>query len=72
VAHFNRKGLTPEEENLKDIILDMVRRRPVTIEDISDSLGRHKNEILKYIDILKKENKIKAVAYENKDYYEPE
>ncbi|HZX11641.1 MAG TPA: radical SAM protein [Acidobacteriota bacterium] len=71
VAHFNRKGLTPEEENLKDIILDMIRRRPVTVEDISDSLGRHKNEILKYIDMLKRENKIKAVAYENKDYYEP-
>lgn len=70
-AHFNRKGLTPEEENLKDIILDMIRRRPVTVEDVSDSLGRHKNEILKYIDMLKRENKIKAVGYENKDYYEP-
>ncbi|MFW6140126.1 MAG: radical SAM protein [Acidobacteriota bacterium] len=71
VARFKRKGLTPEEENLKDIILDMIRRRPVTIQDISDSLGRHKNEILKYIDILERENQIKTVSYENQDYYEP-
>jgi len=71
VAHFHKKGLTPEEENLKDIILDMIRRRPVTIEDISESLGTHKNEVLKYIDMLERENKIKAVSYENKDYYEP-
>ena len=71
VAHFHKKGLTPEEENLRDIILDMIRRRPVTVDDISDSLGRHKNEVLKYIDMLKRENKIKPVSYENKDYYEP-
>jgi len=71
VAHFKRKGLTPEEENLHNIILDMICRRPVTVEDISGSLGRHKNEILKYIDMLKREGKIKAVTYENKDYYEP-
>ncbi len=71
VAHFKRKGLTPEEENLHNIILDMIYRRPVTVEDISDSLGKHKNEILKYIDMLKRDGKIKAVTYENKDYYEP-
>jgi len=71
VAHFHKKGLTPEEEDIKDIILDMIHRRPVTVEDISESLGRHKNEVLKHIDMLKRENKIKAVSYENKDYYEP-
>jgi wyosine [tRNA(Phe)-imidazoG37] synthetase (radical SAM superfamily) len=71
VAPFKRKGLTPEEENLHSIILDMIGRRPVTLEDISDSLGRHKNEVLKYIDILKRDGKIKAVTYENKEYYEP-
>jgi wyosine [tRNA(Phe)-imidazoG37] synthetase (radical SAM superfamily) len=72
VAHFKRKGLTPEEENLKDLILDIIHRRPVTAEDISESLGRSKKEVLKYIDILKRENKIKAVLYENEDYYEPQ
>jgi len=71
VAHFKRKELTPEEENLHNIILDMIYRRPVTVKDISDSLGKHKNEILKYIDMLKRDGKIKAVTYENKDYYEP-
>jgi wyosine [tRNA(Phe)-imidazoG37] synthetase (radical SAM superfamily) len=71
IAHFKRKGLTPEEEDLPGIILDMIRRRPVTVKDISDSLGRHKNEVLKYIDLLKKEDKIKSVPHKNKDYYEP-
>jgi len=71
VAYFKRKELTPEEENLHNIILDMIYRRPVTVKDISDSLGKHKNEILKYIDMLKRDGKIKAVTYENKDYYEP-
>ncbi|MBD3414093.1 MAG: radical SAM protein [Candidatus Aminicenantes bacterium] len=71
VADFKKRGLTSEEENLKDLIFDMICRRPVTAEDISNSLGRHRNEVIKYIDLLKKEDKIKSVPYENKDYYEP-
>lgn len=70
IAHFKKKGLTSEEENIQNIILDMIRRRPVTSEDISNSLGRHKNEVLKYIDLLKKEDKIKTVTYKDQDYYE--
>lgn len=70
IAHFKKKGLTSEEENIQNIILDMIRRRPVTAEDISNSLGRHKNEVLKYIDLLKKEDKIKTVTYKDQDYYE--
>jgi hypothetical protein len=49
----------------------MVKRRPVTLEDMSVSLGKHKNELIKYVDLLLKKNKIKYVIHQKKKYYEP-
>jgi len=33
-------------------VLDMIRRRPCSLEDIADGLGMHRNEVLKHIDEL--------------------
>ena len=71
IADFSPKHQTMISENLKESILAMIRRRPVTLKDISDSLGIHKNEALKYLNFLINENDIKPVKYENKTYYEP-
>ncbi len=72
VADFSPKHQTMISENLKESILAMIRRRPVTLKDIADSMGMHKNEVLKYLNILLNENAVKSVAFENKTYYEPE
>jgi len=33
-------------------ILEMIRRRPVTVEDIAAGTGAHPNEVLKYVEVL--------------------
>ena len=71
IAEFRKKKQTPLEENLESAILSMIRRRPVTLSDISTSLGRNKNEILKYLNLLLREGKIKLVIHKNLKYYEP-
>jgi wyosine [tRNA(Phe)-imidazoG37] synthetase (radical SAM superfamily) len=72
VADFSPKHQIAISENLKESILAMIRRRPVTLKDIADSLGMHKNEVIKYLNILLNESAVKTVAYEHKTYYEPE
>jgi wyosine [tRNA(Phe)-imidazoG37] synthetase (radical SAM superfamily) len=72
VADFTPKHQTAISENLKESIFAMIRRRPVTLRDIADSMGMHKNEVIKYLNILLNENAVKTVAFENKTYYEPE
>lgn len=71
IAEFHKKGQTPASEDLEEAILSLVRRRPVTLADISASLGKHQNEIIKYLNFLLEDGKIKSVTYQDSLYYEP-
>jgi wyosine [tRNA(Phe)-imidazoG37] synthetase (radical SAM superfamily) len=71
VADLSRIQHLPASRNLEEAILSMVARRPVTLSDMSKSLGKHKNELIKYIDLLLKRNEIKFVIHRGKKYYEP-
>ncbi len=71
IAQFHRKEQTSQSKNLERDIISLIQRRPVTLLDISHSLGKHKNEIIKYIDILIHDEKIKEVKYKGLLYYEP-
>lgn len=70
IAEFNKKEQIPPSENLEDVILTMIQRRPVTLTDISASLGKHKNEILKYLNFLLKEGKIRSISHKKRKYFE--
>ncbi len=70
VAEFDKIQQGSVSQDLKDAILSMVARRPVTLSDMSKSLGKHKNELIKYCDFLLKEGKIKLVIHEGKKFYE--
>ncbi len=50
-------------------ILEMIKRRPVTVQDISASLGLNRNEVVKYLDIFRKNGKIKILNFKGKHYY---
>lgn len=57
-------------EDIKSQILEMVKRRPVTLLDISTSLGIHRNEVIKYLSILEMKDEIKIYRHEDLQYYE--
>lgn len=67
----------PERENIKsyrkDIetaILETISRRPCTLIDLTQILGRHINEVNKYLDVLDGENKIKTIQQERGVFYQ--
>lgn len=70
IAAFDRHQDKPVSLDLKEAILEMVARRPVTLEDMSGSLGKNKNELIKYCDILLKESKIHVVIHKGKKFFE--
>jgi wyosine [tRNA(Phe)-imidazoG37] synthetase (radical SAM superfamily) len=70
VAEFDKSQHPPSARDLEDAILAMVARRPTTLSDMSKSLGKHKNELVKYCDVLLKEGKMRLVIHENKKFYE--
>ncbi len=71
IADFPRKEQLYLDVNLERAILAMIKRRPVTLADMASSLGKHKNEIIKHLDILIKEKRIRAVLHEGLTFYEP-
>lgn len=71
IAEFDKKEQKPPSENLESLLLSMIQRRPVTLTDLSVSIGKHKNEIIKYLNFLLKEGKIKVVEHKGLKYYEP-
>jgi len=71
IADFAQMDQLPQQKNIEEKILSMVHRRPVTLSDISASLGKHRDEVLKYLNILTVAGSIKSVMHKGKTYYEP-
>ncbi len=69
IAGFKRPSQEICSEDIEKGILTMLKRRPVTLLDISRSSGIHQNEAIKYLNILEKEDQIFTKFYKGKRYY---
>lgn len=57
----DRKKIVSYRDDMESAILETIRRRPCTLEDMHKILGLHINEINKYLDVLEDEQKIISV-----------
>ncbi len=57
--------------DVEENILNLLARRPCSLDDISSGLGVHKNEILKYIEPLVESHTIDMVKRGSVVYYQP-
>lgn len=54
----------------KQQILNIIKRRPVTLEDIQNISGLHRHAIIKYLDALRADKKIQMTEHSGNQYYE--
>jgi wyosine [tRNA(Phe)-imidazoG37] synthetase (radical SAM superfamily) len=71
IVPFERKEQPPVSENSTEAIHSLIQRRPVTLSEIASSLGKHQNEVIKHLNTLLEEDKVKAVVHRGQRYYEP-
>lgn len=71
IAKFENSSVSKLPQTQEESLIDMIRRRPMTLDDLSASLGKSSSEVLKLIDLLQSEHKIKSVPHKGKNYYEP-
>lgn len=57
--------------NLENNILNTIKRRPLTIDDLEILTGKNRLEIFKYIDVLEKEKKVFPKIVGDKIFYSP-
>ncbi len=53
----------------RDGVLEMIQRRPCSLEDIADGLGMHRNEVLKYIEELDATGLLRKRSSSGKTFY---
>jgi wyosine [tRNA(Phe)-imidazoG37] synthetase (radical SAM superfamily) len=70
IAKFESREQIAYIKDVEEAIVTLVKRRPVTLQDISNSLGIHRNEIIKYLSSLERDKKIKSRSYGDRIYYE--
>ncbi len=69
IVSFKRKKQTAYQKDLEREILTLLSRRPITTLEISNVLGAHINEVIKYLEVLEKDKRVKSKIYQGKRYY---
>lgn len=68
IADFSRSGTSEHKhkldmvkrETILETLFSMLKRRPCTLEDICSSMNLHRNEAIKYISELERQNRIRS------------
>jgi wyosine [tRNA(Phe)-imidazoG37] synthetase (radical SAM superfamily) len=66
-----REEITSFSFNLESNILNTIKRRPLTIDDLEALTGKKREELFRYIDILEREKKIFPKIVDDKIFYAP-
>ncbi|MGB9596807.1 MAG: radical SAM protein, partial [Candidatus Poribacteria bacterium] len=71
IADFDKspKNLAQNGKSIEDRIVDLVKRRPCTADDISNSISLHRIEVIKHLDHLLKAGHISQTTLNGKTYY---
>jgi len=70
IAKFKERRQKAYKKDIEKEILRTLKRRPLTVEDLSSFLGLHRNEIIKYITALEEEGEVKSQFNNGQRYYE--
>jgi wyosine [tRNA(Phe)-imidazoG37] synthetase (radical SAM superfamily) len=72
IAPFKTSQGHERRANVEEDLLNLLARRPCTLDDIASGLRVHRNEILKYIEPLIKARRIGTVKKGSEVYYRPD
>jgi len=71
IASFGKRDQAPAAGDFETALLTAVGRRPMTAEDISLSLGRHRDEVLKALSSLLGRGRVRKAIHGGKTYFAP-
>lgn len=71
IADMTKTFQNPVEDNRQEQILAVIRRRPVTLDDLVNSLGFKARDVHDCLDSLLKQEIIREVIQDGKTFYKP-
>ena len=69
IADFHQTHSQAHFKAMREDVLDLLRRRPCTVNDVAGGLGMHVNEAVKYLNELIDEGKVVAEGGDYRTYY---
>jgi len=69
-ASIERKSIQSYRNDIETTIIETISRRPCTLDDLTQILGLHINEINKYLDVLEADEKIETIQQERGLFYQ--
>ncbi|MFZ2631686.1 MAG: radical SAM protein [Desulfosalsimonadaceae bacterium] len=70
IATFSRPNSGQHTMNVRDSLLNMLSRRPCSLDDMAAGLGLHSNEILKHLDPLMAEKLVEVSKIGGRIFYQ--
>jgi lambda repressor-like predicted transcriptional regulator len=70
ISEFDRHPSSVPERDIKEEILKILKRRPLSLSDLSRGMGISTNELDRYIEPLTREGKIQTRIFGGSIYYE--
>jgi wyosine [tRNA(Phe)-imidazoG37] synthetase (radical SAM superfamily) len=70
ISEFDRHPSSVPERDIKEEILKILKRRPLSLSDLSRGMGISTNELDRYIEPLTREGKIQTRIFGDSIYYE--
>lgn len=70
ISEFDRHPASVLEKNIEEEILKILKRRPLSLSDLSNGMGIPQNELDKYVKPLTQEGKIQTRMFGDSVYYE--
>ena len=70
ISEFDRHLPMVSERDIQEEILKILRRRPLSLSDLSQGMGINRDELEAYLNPLIKEGKIQSRSFGNSIYYE--
>lgn len=72
IPSFDYRGGAGPTPDIEKAVMRVINRRPVTLADLSLSLGVHPTELSRYLASMEEKGLVKGVSYGGDRYYEPD
>jgi wyosine [tRNA(Phe)-imidazoG37] synthetase (radical SAM superfamily) len=70
VADFSARKQTPGGRRLREVLFGLIRRRPVTLEDMTAALGESREAVAAELEGLLQEGRVSATRHKGLTFYE--
>ena len=69
IATFNRETNKAYREEIEDSLIELLKIRACTIDEMVESMGIHRDELLKYLELFQEDSRLQKIQFEGKIYY---